>query len=225
MIEVTLDQLAAELGMDPLELRRRELHQGRRVPARGRRSASSTTPATTRARSPSCSSTSTSTQVRAEAEELRPKGILRGIGFCTWTGDLRPRAVARRRPGRLRPADRHVGVGDGARARHRRRHRLHRHLAARPGAGDDVRADRGRPARRRPAQRRGHPRRHRHRPARPGHLRLALAGGRRRGDRPRDRQGRRQGQEDRRPQARGGARGHRAARTASSPSRARPTRA
>ena len=47
--------------------------------------------------------------------------------------------------------------------------------------------------------RRGHPRRHRQDPGRHGHLRLALAGGRRRGDRQGLRQDRRQGQEDRRP--------------------------
>ena len=48
-------------------------------------------------------------------------------------------------------------------------------------------------------QRRGDPRRHREDPVRHGHLRLALARGRRLGDRQRGRQDHRQGQEDRRP--------------------------
>ncbi len=52
-------------------------------------------------------------------------------------------------------------------------------------------------------QRRGVPRRHREDAGRHGHLRLALARGRRPGDRQRGREDRRQGQEDRRPPARG----------------------
>ena len=151
---------------------------------------------------------------RCEAIKARARraGKLRGDRLLDLHGDLRPRAVARHRPVGLRPADRPVGVGDGARAHHRRGHRLHRHLAARPGAGDDDGADRRRPARHRPAERRGHPRRHRDRPAGPRHLRLALDRGRRRVGRPRDGQDRRQGAPDRRPPARGGGRRHRARR-------------
>jgi aerobic carbon-monoxide dehydrogenase large subunit len=84
MIEVTLDQLAQELGMDPLELRRKNFIPKEDFPA------------------------ATATGVvydsgdyektldrllehvdvaafRREQEELRAQGIYRGLGFCTWT--------------------------------------------------------------------------------------------------------------------------------------------
>ena len=57
-----------------------------------------------------------------------------------------------------------------------------------------------------------HPRRHRPGPVGLGHLRLALAGGRRRGGRARGREGAGEGQADLRGAARGRARGHRAGR-------------
>ena len=67
--------------------------------------------------------------------------------------DLRPGAVsASTGPPRFGLQTGPVGVGDGARAHHRRGHRLHRHLPARAGAGDDDGADRRRPARHRPAR-------------------------------------------------------------------------
>jgi aerobic carbon-monoxide dehydrogenase large subunit len=84
MIEVTLDQLAHELGIDPLEIRRRNFIPMEDFPA------------------------ATATGVvydsgnyhgtldklmehvdvaafRAEQEQLRSEGVYRGIGFCTWT--------------------------------------------------------------------------------------------------------------------------------------------
>ena len=66
-----------------------------------------------------------------------------------------------------------------------------------------------RPARHADREDRGRPRRHRQDPVRHGHLRLALAAGRRHGDGQGDRQDRRQGQEDRRASARGGRGRHR----------------
>ena len=84
LIEVVMDQLADELGMDPLELRRKNFIPPFATGTR-RRSASCTTRGTTKPRSTSCSSTSTRPQVRREAEELRAQGIYRGIGFCTYT--------------------------------------------------------------------------------------------------------------------------------------------
>ena len=123
--------------------------------------------------------------------------------------DLRAGAVARHGAAGLRPADRPVGVRDGARALHGRRDRLHGRVPARPGPGDDVRAGDRRPARGRPVGRRDHARRHRDRPARARDLRLADHRGRRRGAGARDQQGRRQGQEGRRPRARGRAGGRR----------------
>ena len=88
-------------------------------------------------------------------------------------------------------AGRLLGVRDRARPPDRLGHRLHRHLAARPGPGDRLRADRRRPLGVDRRTGRGHARRHRDRPVRHGHLRLALAGRGRRGDRARGRQGRR----------------------------------
>ena len=83
---------------------------------------------------------------RAAARALRPRaGARRDAGrqaarrrLLDLDGDLRPGAVARHRPGRLRRPGGADGVGARARARHRRGDRLHRHLAARPGARDDA---------------------------------------------------------------------------------------
>ena len=146
-------------------------------------------------------------RARKDPRRQAPRGRLLDLDR-----DLRPRALAGDRPERARRPGRPDGVGAGARARHGRGHRLHGHVAARPGARDGLRPDRGRPARGRPRAGRGHARRHLAGPAGPGHLRLALAGRGRRGDRPRDRQGGGEGEGDRRAQAGGGARGHRGAR-------------
>ena len=188
------------------------------------RSASSTTPATTRARSTSCSSTSTSTR-SAPRRRAAAQGHLRGIGFSTYTEicGLAPSRVTGPSGFGLQ-----TGLWESAMVRVHITGAVTVYTGTSPhGQGlettiaqivaDRLGID--------PAERRGHPRRHRHRPAGARHLRLALARGRRRGGRPRDRQDRRQGAPDRRPPARGGGRGHRAARTASSPSRARRTRA
>ena len=72
----------------------------------------------------------------------------------------------------------------------------------RPGPRDDVLAAGRRPARHPDRKRRDRPRRHRQDPLRHGDLRLALAGGRRLGDRQGDGQDRRQGPQDRCPSAR-----------------------
>jgi carbon-monoxide dehydrogenase large subunit len=84
MIEVTLDQLAAELGMDPLELRRRNFIKADDFPhevAYGVVYDSGNYQGTLAKLLEHVDVEA----VRREAEELRPKGILRGIGFCTWT--------------------------------------------------------------------------------------------------------------------------------------------
>jgi aerobic carbon-monoxide dehydrogenase large subunit len=84
MIEVTMDQLAQELGMDPLELRRKNF-----IP-----------PFTTPHETPIGVAYDSGnydgaldkllehidpSEVRREAEGLRSKGVYRGIGFCTYT--------------------------------------------------------------------------------------------------------------------------------------------
>ena len=95
MIEVTIDQLAHELGMDPLELRRKNfippfanghetpigvVYDSGNYPAALDKLLEHIDPA----------------QVRREAEGLRERGIYRGIGFCTYTeicGNAPSRAV------------------------------------------------------------------------------------------------------------------------------------
>ena len=209
LIELTMDALADELGIDRLELRRKNfitefpqrdaarLHlrlgqlrrdarplpgdaRPRRVPARAGRA--------------------------ARARRLPRRGLL------DLRRDLRARPVARARAEGLGHAGRLLRVGPGARAPDRLGHRLHGHVAARPGARDELRADRRRPARRRPGRHRRDPRRHEHRALRQEHLRLAVARGRGRGGRTGRREGTRQGEADRRAQPRGRARGHRARR-------------
>jgi aerobic carbon-monoxide dehydrogenase large subunit len=84
MIEVTLDQLAHELGMDPLELRRRNFIRADDFPhevAYGVVYDSGNYQGTLA----KLLEYVDVDQVRREAEALRPKGIYRGIGFCTWT--------------------------------------------------------------------------------------------------------------------------------------------
>jgi carbon-monoxide dehydrogenase large subunit len=84
MIEVTLDQLAHELGMDPLELRRRNFIKADDFPhevAYGVVYDSGNYQGTLAKLLEHVDVD----LVRSQAEELRPKGIYRGIGFCTWT--------------------------------------------------------------------------------------------------------------------------------------------
>ena len=93
--------------------------------------------------------------------------------------DLRPRTVAGRRRDRL--PGRTLGKRDRPLPSDRQGQRLHRRLAARPGRRDDVRADRGRRARRRRRRRQGGARRHRQDADGLGHVRQPHDGGRRRG--------------------------------------------
>ena len=84
MIEVTLDQLAHELGMDPLEMRRKNFIPKEDFPAA----------VATGVIYDSGDYHKTLDKLmehvdvaafRSEQEELRQQGIYRGIGFCTWT--------------------------------------------------------------------------------------------------------------------------------------------
>jgi aerobic carbon-monoxide dehydrogenase large subunit len=84
MIEVTLEQLAHELEMDPLELRRRNFIAADSFPhevAVGVVYDSGNYEGTLAKLLEHIDVD----QVRREADELRPKGIYRGIGFSTWT--------------------------------------------------------------------------------------------------------------------------------------------
>jgi carbon-monoxide dehydrogenase large subunit len=84
MIEVTIDQLAHELGIDPLEIRRRNFIPKEDFPAA----------VATGVIYDSGDYVKTLDKLlehvdvaafRAEQEQLRAQGIYRGLGFCTWT--------------------------------------------------------------------------------------------------------------------------------------------
>ena len=118
LIEVTIDQLAAELGMDPLEVRRKnfippfaEAHETPIGVAYDSGNYAKALDKLLEHIDPA--------EVQREAEALREQGIYRGIGFCTYTeicGNAPSRVVG---PERLRPAGRRLGVGPGARPRQR----------------------------------------------------------------------------------------------------------
>ena len=143
-----MDQLADELGMDPLELRRKNFIPPDNVPARDGdrrrlrlrqlRGCARQAARARRRRRASAPSRS----------ELRAEGVYRGIGFSTYTEicGLAPSRV-------VGPSGFGLQGGGwesahGPRPPERQRDGLHRHLAARPGPRDRLRADRRRPARR-----------------------------------------------------------------------------
>ena len=225
LIEVMIEQLAAELGMDRLELRRKNFIPKEDFPAEVAIGIVYDSGDYHGSLDKLLTHVDLDAFRKRAGRAARARASTAGIGFSTWMEicGLAPSRV-------VGPS----GVGLQAGFYESSIVRVHASGSvtvysgtAPHGQGLDtlVRPDRRRPAghHARPGRRR--PRRHRHRAVRPRHLRLALAGRRRRVDRALDRQGRRQGEADRRAPARGGARGHRAASTASSPSRARRTRA
>ena len=148
-IELMMDKLARELDMDPLELRRKNFIRQGRVPVRdaaGHRLRLRRLPG----------------RAGQAAGELRPGRVPHRAGRAAREGHpprrglldlgrgVRPGAVTRRRPAGRGPAGGVLGVGDGARAPVRLGHRLLGLVAARPGPGHLVRADRGRPPGHRP---------------------------------------------------------------------------
>ena len=219
----TMDQLAEELGMDPLELRRKNfitefpndqparLHLRLGQLRRHARQAASRCSTSTRsgASRPSCA-TAASTAASASRPTWRSaaSGPSRALGPEGWgmQGGYFESA-----PVRVHPTG-SVTVYTGT-SPHGQGHETGFAQIVADRLGVD------------PDDRRGDPRRHQHRAVRQGHVRLALAGGRRRGDRPGRREGAGQGEADRRAQARGGAGGHRGQPTAASGCAARPTRA
>jgi carbon-monoxide dehydrogenase large subunit len=84
MIEVAMDQLAAELDMDPLELRRKNFippfADGHETPI-----GIAYDSGNYEAALDLLLEKIDVAEVRRQAEELRPRGIYRGIGFCTYT--------------------------------------------------------------------------------------------------------------------------------------------
>ena len=149
MIETVLDQAAAELGMDPVEIRRKNFIPADAFPFE----------TTVGVVYDSGNYQGTLDRLlehldlptfRAEQERLRRPAHLPRRRLLDLHGDLRPRTLAGHRPDGLRPAGRRLGVGGRLRPHHRGGDRLHGHLAARPGPGDELRPDRRRPRRGRP---------------------------------------------------------------------------
>jgi aerobic carbon-monoxide dehydrogenase large subunit len=84
LIEVTMDQLAQELGMDPLELRRKNFIPPFEAPHELPIGVSYDSGNYAGALDKLLEHIDPAA-VRREAEELRSRGIYRGIGFCTYT--------------------------------------------------------------------------------------------------------------------------------------------
>ena len=201
-IERLMDELAAEVGMDPLELREKNWIKHEEFPfttvAGLEYDSGNYEAATAKAKEMFGYD-----ELRAEQKRRRDSGdtVQLGIGISTFTEmcGLAPvpgARLAQLRRGRLGARERPDAGDRQGRGRHRR-------LGPRPGPRDGVQPDRGRPARRGLRGRRDPARRHPDRPQGPGHLRLALAGRRRRGAGQGGRQGDREGQADRGPPARG----------------------
>ena len=131
--------------------------------------ASPTTAATTRRRSTRRSAHVGYEQLRQEQAAARAKGRYLGIGVATYVEicGLGPSQVA----GAIGFQG---GLWESAIVRvppDREGQRVHRRVTARPGRGDDVRADRGRRTRRRRRRREDRARRHRQHADGLGHLR------------------------------------------------------
>ena len=180
-----MDQAGRRARDGPARAAAEELHPQGGLPGRGRDRRRLRLRRLRTARSTSCSRNLDLDAFRREQEELRAQGHLPRHRLLDLHGDLRPRAVAR---GRARAASASRPASGSPRScactRPARRRCYTGTLAARPGPRDRLRPDRGRPLGITPDAGRGHPRRHRHRPVRHGHLRLALAGGGRRVARP-----------------------------------------
>ncbi len=84
MIEVTLDQVAHELGMDPLEIRRKNFIPKEDFPAAVATGVIYDSGDYHKSLDKLLEHVDVAA-FRAEQEELRAKGVYRGLGFCTWT--------------------------------------------------------------------------------------------------------------------------------------------
>ena len=162
LVERAIDLFAAELEMDPAEVRRRNF-----IPDFPHQTVTGANydSGEYRAALDKCLANAGYDALRAE--QARAARARRRQA-------ARARPVLLRRVDRVRLRARHL---HGRRGRHGHRHR--RHLLARPGPRDHVRAARRRDARRPDGRRQGHPVRHQARQARHGHDGLALAAGRR----------------------------------------------
>ncbi len=199
LLERIVDLAADEIGMDPAELRRRNFIPANAFPYQ--------TPVALQYDSGDYGTTlelalkaADYAGFEARRREALARGKMRGIGIATYIEacGIAPSAVV----GSLGARAGLYEMCGGAGSPDRQRVDPDRFAQPRSGARDDVLAAGRRPARHPDRERRDRPRRYRQDPLRHGHLRLALAGGRRLGDRQGDGQGGRQGPQDRRPPAR-----------------------
>ena len=200
VLERTMDALARELGMDPVELRRKNfVKEFPHTMASGLTIDSGDYDATL----DRLLELLDLDAIRADQAARRASGDVKqiGVGFSTYN------EMCGLAPSRILGAIRYaVGGWDAATIRFQPLGSVQvviGHVAARSEPRDDVRADRRRPARRRRRRRRGAPRRHRRLPAGHGHVRQPIAHGRRDRALPREREDHREGAADRRAPARG----------------------
>ena len=201
-IERAMDTLAGKMGVDPVELRRRNFIRKEQFPYTafsglvydsGDHDAAAT----------KALGLADYDGVRARQKTQNVEGARKrlGIGGQHLLRDVRARPIAVLAS--LNYVGRRMGGSDRSRAADQQDPSRHRHVTARAGPRDCVEHDRGREDGRQPRRRRRAAQRYRHRPARSRHLRLALAGCRWGRHRHGVRQGDRQGDEDRRPPAGG----------------------
>ena len=158
MLERLVDRFAHEIGMDPVELRRKNLippfADGHDV-ATGLKYDSGNYQGTL----DKALAHVDYRALRAEQARLRGRRPLPGDRRLHVRRDLRPRAVTGRRRDRI--PGRPLGKRDRPLPPERQGQRVHRRQAARPGRRDDLRADSRLRARRRRRRREGRARRHR----------------------------------------------------------------
>jgi carbon-monoxide dehydrogenase large subunit len=200
LLERTMDLAARELGVDPADLRRRNLIPKERFPFQTQVAVTydSGTRAGAGARAADGGLRALPRRAGRGAQEGRYFGL--GLSCYIEACGLAPSGGGLARcPGR--PLQRRHRPG----APHREGDRAHRLAQPRPGTRDHLRpAGGGHP--RHPAHRRGHRARgHRAHPLRDGQLRQPERGGGRRGHSPEPAEGHREGPRARRPPARGGA--------------------
>ena len=199
VIERTMDALADELGMDRVELRRKNFIK--EFPAT-MGSGLTIDSGDYEASLDKLLEHLDLDAIRADQAKRRDNGEAKqlGVGFSTYN-EMWPRPVPDPRRDPVR--GRRVGAGDDPLSADRIGPGDQRHLATRSGPRDSVGADRRRPARLRHRRGRGAPRRHVDLARRARHLRQPEPPGRRRRIVLRGREGDRQGASDRRPPARG----------------------
>ena len=201
-IEHAMDDLAAELRVDPLELRKRNWITHSEFPY-------TTIAGLTYDSGNYEAATAKAVELfgyddlRKEQAERRASGDPGPAGHrhLDLHRDVRPGAVPGPRRAGLRRG--RLGARRGPDAAHRQGRGGHRDQLARPGPRDGLEPDRGRPAGRSVRRHPGAARRHAGGAEGHGHLRVALAGGRRHSRGRRVREGDREGQGDRGRAARG----------------------